>query len=121
MRFLVMVKSTAESEAGKLPTNEMMAAMAKFNAELEAAGMLVTAGGLKPTRAGARIHWSDKKPKVSDGPFAETKELVGGFWILEAKSREELVAFMQRAPFVDGTIEIRGFLGPEDFAKGSAG
>ena len=116
MRFLVMVKASPESESGQLPTNDMMAAMAKFNAELEKAGMFVGAGGLRASKHGVRIDYEKGTPKVTDGPFAETKELVGGFWILEAKSKEEIVDWMRRAPFVDAAIEIRPFMGPEDFA-----
>jgi hypothetical protein len=107
MRFLVMVKATPESEAGEPPTPELLSKMGAFNQELAAAGAILGAGGLYPTSRGARISYAAGKPTVTDGPFAETKELVAGFWLLQAKSNEEIVEWLMRCPFEDGEIEIR--------------
>ncbi|HET9029737.1 MAG TPA: YciI family protein [Candidatus Aquilonibacter sp.] len=120
MRFLVMVKPSPEHakdyEAGKMPKREELAPMGAFNDALERDGMLIEATGLKPTSKGTRMNFAAETPVVSDGPFAETKELVAGFWILEARSKDELVERMRRAPFPRGEqIEIRPFTEPEDF------
>ena len=117
MKFMVIVKANEESEKGILPDEKVLAAMGKFNEELVKAGVLVAAEGLHPSSKGLRIRYSGKTRTVTDGPFAETKELVAGFWILQTKSREEVVEWMKRAPFDGGTeIEIRPVHGPEDFA-----
>ncbi len=116
MRFLVMVKASPESEAGAMPTPGMLAKMGKFNQELAQDGVILDAGGLEPTSRSARISWSGGKPTVIDGPFTETKELVAGFWLLQGKSKEEIVARLSRAPFEGNEqIEIRRLFEPEDF------
>jgi hypothetical protein len=108
MRFVVFVKATAESEAGALPTPEMLEKMGRFNAELAKAGALLAAEGLQPSAKGARIAFGGEKPAVTDGPFAETKELVAGFWMLQAHSKDEIVAWLLRAPFErNEQVEIR--------------
>jgi len=110
------VKASESTEAGRLPSPELLDAMNVFNEELEKAGMLVAAEGLQPSAKGARISFAGPKPVVTDGPFSETKELVGGFWIIQAASREDAVAWIARAPFRDGEqVEIRPFYEPEDF------
>jgi hypothetical protein len=117
MRFLVMVKATPQSEAGELPTADMFAKMGAFNQELAKAGMLLSADGLQPSSKGARISYAGSKPTVTDGPFTETKELVAGFWILQARSKEEIVEWLSRCPFERGEqVEIRRIYEMEDFA-----
>jgi hypothetical protein len=117
MRFLVMVKATPESEAGELPTADMLAKMGAFNQELAKAGSIIAADGLTPTSQGARISYAGGKPTVTDGPFTETKELVAGFWILQGKSKEEIVQWLSRCPFERGEqVEIRRIYEMEDFA-----
>src|SRR5437868_3421542 len=98
MRFMVMVKATRESEAGVLPSRELLEEMLKFNEELVKAGMMEAGEGLHPSSKGARVRFSGKKRTVVDGPFPETKELVAGFWILKAKSKEEVVEWVKRCP-----------------------
>ncbi|HTZ55450.1 MAG TPA: YciI family protein [Candidatus Acidoferrum sp.] len=111
MRFLVMVKATKEW-AGELPT----AAMHAFNETLVRDGVLLAAEGLQPSSKGARISYDGGKPTVTDGPFAETKELVAGFWLLQARSKEEVIERLSRAPFERGeTVEIRPLFEAEDF------
>ncbi|HEV8020788.1 MAG TPA: YciI family protein [Candidatus Lustribacter sp.] len=117
MRFIVIVKATPQSEAGELPSAEMLAKMGAFNQELAKAGIFLAGEGLQPSSAGARISFAGGKPTVTDGPFAETKELVAGFWILQGKSKEEIVAWLSRAPFERGEqIEIRPIHEWEDLA-----
>ncbi|HXF78518.1 MAG TPA: YciI family protein [Usitatibacter sp.] len=118
MRFMVMVKASRESEAGKMPSHELLAQMGKFNEELVKAGMMLAGEGLHPSSKGARVHFSGSKRTVIDGPFPETKELVAGFWILQAKSREEVIEWMKRCPNPmesDSDIEIRQIFEAEDF------
>ena len=118
MRFMVMVKASKESEAGVLPSRELIEEMMKFNEELVKAGMMEAGEGLQPSSKGARIHFSGKKRTVIDGPFPETKELVAGYWILNAKSKEEVIEWMKRCPNpmpTDSDIEIRPIFAPEDF------
>lgn len=116
MRFMVIVKASERSESGQMPDPEMLARMGAFNEELVKAGILLAGEGLQPSSKGARISFAGAKPVVTDGPFAETKELVGGFWILQAKSKEEIVAWISRAPFRDGEqVEIRQIFEMEDF------
>jgi hypothetical protein len=116
MRFMVIVKASERSESGQLPSPELLARMGAFNEELVKAGIMLAADGLHPSSKGARISFAGPKPAVTDGPFSETKELVGGFWIVQARSKEEIVAWMSRAPFQDGEeIEIREIFEPEDF------
>jgi hypothetical protein len=117
MRFLVMVKATPQSEAGELPSAEMLTKMGAFNQELVKAGIMLSGEGLTPSSAGARISYAGGKPTVTDGPFTETKELVAGFWILQGKSKEEIVQWLSRCPFERGEeIEIRRIYEMEDFA-----
>ena len=120
MRFMVMVKASRESEAGKMPTRQLLEDMGKFNAELTKAGMMLAGDGLQPTSKGARIHFSGTKRTVIDGPFPETKELVAGFWILQAKSMQEVIDWMKRCPNPmpsDSDIEIRLLYEAGDFEK----
>ncbi|MDT8911028.1 YciI family protein [Amycolatopsis sp. PS_44_ISF1] len=111
MRFMVMVKASPESEAGRLPSERLIAEMTEFNDKLAASGHLLSAEGLTPSSQGARLWFSGEgAPEVIDGPFAETKELVAGLWILRGESLEEIVELMKRAPNPDGqpgTVEIR--------------
>ncbi|GGP83193.1 YciI family protein [Saccharothrix coeruleofusca] len=119
MRFMVMVKATAESEAGVMPSEQMLAEMAAFNEELIKAGVLLAGEGLHPSSKGARVRFSGDKRTVVDGPFTETKELVAGFWLLEVKSLEEAIEWVKRVPNPTGEeseIEIRQVFDPEDFA-----
>jgi len=119
MRFMVLVKATAQSEAGEMPSTELLAEMGKFNEELVNAGVLLAGEGLHPSSKGARIRFGGDKPVVIDGPFAETKELVAGFWMLQVKSREEAIEWMKRCPNPmpgqESEIEIRQVMSPEDF------
>lgn len=121
MRFMVMVKATKDSEAGKLPSAELLAAMGKFNEELVKAGVLLAGEGLQPSSKGARVRFSGSKRAVIDGPFSETKELVAGFWILQVKSKEECIEWIKRCPNPhpgeDSEIEIRQIFEAEDFGE----
>ena len=122
MRFMVMVKATKDSEAGKMPDEKLLADMGKFNEELVNAGIMQAGEGLHPSSKGARIKFSrDNKRTVVDGPFAETKELVAGFWIWKVKSRDEAITWAKRSPSPfpghDCEIEIRQIFEPEDFGK----
>ena len=118
MRVLVMVKATPDSEAGKMPTQEMLQAMGKFNEELVNAGIMLAGEGLHPSSKGKRVRFSGSKRTVTDGPFTETKELVAGFWLWQVKSMEEAVEWVKRCPNpmeVDSDIEIRQVFEAEDF------
>ena len=120
MRFLVMVKATKDSESGSLPDPKLLAEMGKFNEELLKAGVLLAAEGLHASSKGARVRFSGDKRTVIDGPFAETKELVAGFWIWQVKSKEEAIEWVKRCPNpfnVDSEIEIRQISEWEDFAE----
>jgi hypothetical protein len=117
MRFLVMVKATADSEAGALPTTKELEKMGAFNEQLVKAGIMLSGEGLQPSSKGARISYAGGKPTVTEGPFTETKELVAGFWILQGKSKEEIVEWLRRCPFERGEeVEIRQIFEMEDFA-----
>ena len=107
MRFMVFVKANAESEAGGMPDPRSLSDMQRFNEELQKAGVLLDLNGLQPSAAGARIRYRGVERTVIDGPFAESKELVAGYWILQVKSREEAVEWLKRAPFQDGEVELR--------------
>lgn len=123
MRFMVMVKATKESEAGVLPSEELLAAMAKFNEEMVKAGIMRDGNGLQASSKGARIRFSGDKRTVIDGPFAETKELVAGYWIIEVASKAEAIAWMKRCPNPhneDSEIEIRQVFELEDFGESAA-
>ena len=122
MRFMVMVKATKESEAGALPKPEEFAAMQKYNEGLVEAGVLLAAEGLAPSAKGARVKFSGDKRTVIDGPFAETKEVVAGFMIIQVKSLQEAIEWVKRAPNVspnsDAVVEIRKLMDVEDFGEG---
>ena len=120
MKVMVFVKATQDSEAGVMPTRELLSAMGEFNASLAKAGILLAAEGLKPSRQGKRVRFSGKTRTVTDGPFTETKELVAGFWIWQVRSIEEAVEWVKRCPnpmLTDSDIEIRPVFGPEDFGE----
>ncbi len=122
MRCLVIVKATEESEAGVMPSEELLTAMGKFNEELAAAGVMLAGEGLHPSSKGARVHFQGDRRTVIDGPFAETKELVAGFWIWRVASLEEAIEWARRAPMTAGggdeaMLEIRPFFEPEDFGE----
>ncbi|HEX2202369.1 MAG TPA: YciI family protein [Longimicrobium sp.] len=116
MRFMVLVKASPESEAGRLPTAEELAEMGKYNEELVRAGILLAGEGLHPSSKGARVRFDGSGRTVVDGPFSETKELVAGFWILQVKSREEVIEWVKRIPFREGEVEIRQVFEADDFA-----
>jgi hypothetical protein len=125
MRFMMIVKSCPDSEAGKLPSEELLAAMGEYNKQLLQAGVLVDLSGLQPTSKGARIKFSGGKTTVIDGPFAETKELIGGYWIIDVKSKAEAIEWAKRAPNPHGEgkeaeIEVRQFYEFTDFLSGDA-
>jgi hypothetical protein len=113
MRFMVLVKASEESETGVLPSQEELAEMGKYNEELANAGVMLAGEGLQPSSKGVRISYPDRK--VIDGPFAETKELLAGFWIIETKSLEEAIEWVKRAPFQEGEVEIRQVFEADDF------
>jgi hypothetical protein len=107
MRFMVIVKSDKNSEAGILPSEELFTEMAKFNEQLMKAGVFLAGEGLQPTSKGARVKFSGNKRTVIDGPFAETKELVAGFWLWKVNSKAEAIEWLKRAPFPAGEVELR--------------
>jgi hypothetical protein len=115
MRFMILVKATKDSEAGILPDEKLLAEMGKYNEELAKAGALLAGEGLQPTSKGARIRYAGAKRTVIDGPFTETKELVAGFWLIQAKSKAEAIDWLKRAPFREGEVEIRQVFEAEDF------
>jgi len=119
MRFMVIVKATRDSEAGKMPSEELLAAMGNFNEELVKAGVMLSGDGLRPSSQGARVRFSGDKRSVIDGPFAETKELVAGFWMWKCKSLAEAINWVKRCPHPhpgsECEIEIRQVFEMEDF------
>src|SRR5216117_3409827 len=115
MRFMVIVKASKDSEAGKLPTEKELADMGKFNEELVKAGVMLAGEGLQSSSKGARVKFSKGKRTVIDGPFAETKELVAGFWLWQVRSKEEAIQWLKRAPFEDAEVEIRQVFEAADF------
>jgi len=116
MRFMVIVKANKDSEAGVLPDRKILADMGKFNEELVKAGVILAAEGLQASSKGARVRFDGNKRTVIDGPFAETKELVAGFWLWQCKSKEEAIEWLKRAPFDGGAeVEIRQVFEAEDF------
>jgi len=122
MRFMMIVKASKEFEAGKMPSDELVAAMGRYNDEMRKAGILVDLAGLQPTSKGARIEFSGGTKTVIDGPFAETKEVIGGFWIINVRSKEEAMEWAMRAPAPhgegkDAEIEIRQIMGLEEFVR----
>lgn len=123
MRFMVIVKATKDSEAGVLPSKELITEMGKFNQELINAGVLLAADGLHPSSRGARVRFSGGKRTVIDGPFAETKELIAGYWLWQVKSKEEAIEWVKRCPnphCEDSEIEIRQIFELEDFGAALA-
>lgn len=120
MRFMVMVRATKESEAGILPTEELLTAMGKYNEELVKAGIMLAGEGLQPSSKGARINFSGTKRAVVDGPFSETKELIAGFWLWQCRSMEEAIEWAKRCPNPmpgDSALEIRQVFEAEDFGE----
>ena len=115
MRFMVIVKGSKESEAGAMPTKEMLTEMGKFNEELVQAGVMLAGEGLHASSKGARVRFSGGKRTVTDGPFAETKELVAGYWMWQCKSLDEAIEWLERAPFDDTEVEIRQVFDAADF------
>ena len=123
MRFMVMVKATKDSEAGVMPSEELLGAMAKFNEEMVKAGVMLDANGLQASSKGARVRFSGDKRTVIDGPFAETKELVAGYWIIQVKSKAEAIEWIKRCPnphAEDCEVEIRQIFELEDFGDSEA-
>lgn len=119
MRVMVIVKATKESEAGVMPSKELLESMGKYNEELLKAGIMLDGAGLKPSKVGARVQFSGKKRSVLDGPFAETKELIAGYWLWQVKSLEEAVEWLKRCPNPhneDCHVEIRPLYEESDFA-----
>lgn len=120
MRVMVIVKATADSEAGIMPTEQEFAAMGAYNEELVNAGIMLSGDGLKPSSAGARVHFSGDKRLVTDGPFAETKELIAGYWIWQVDSLEQAIEWVKRCPNpmpTESDIEIRPFFEADDFGE----
>src|SRR5688572_15334173 len=115
MRFMVLVKASKESEAGEMPSVELLTAMGKFNEELVKAGVMQAGEGLQPSSKGARLKFTGKQVSVTDGPFAETKELVAGFWLWKCASLQEAINWLKRSPFEDTEVEIRQVFETEDF------
>jgi hypothetical protein len=115
MRFMVIVKADANSEAGVMPDQKILTEMGNYNEKLVKAGVMLAGEGLHPSSKGARVRFSGDEKTVIDGPFAETKELVAGFWLWEAKSLDEAVEWVKRAPFEDTEIEIRQVFEADDF------
>ena len=125
MRFMMIVKANNDSEAGKMPGEDLLMAMGKYNEELVKAGVLVDLSGLQPSSKGFRIKFSGGITTIIDGPFAETKELIAGYWIVNVKSREEVVEWAKRIPAPhgetqEGVVEVRQFFEMEDFAPSKA-
>ena len=118
MRFIVLVKANKDSEAGVLPSREILTEMGKFNEELVKAGVMLAGEGLQPSSKGARVKFDRGKKTVTDGPFAESKELVAGFWLWQCKNLDEAIEWLKRAPFDGGTeVEIRQIFEAEDFGE----
>jgi hypothetical protein len=117
MRFMVLVKADKDSEAGILPSRELFEEMTAYNEELAKAGVLLAGEGLQPSSKGARVRFQGNKRTVIDGPFAETKELVAGFWLWQLRSKEEAIEWLKRAPFKEGEVEIRQVYEVDDFGE----
>jgi hypothetical protein len=126
MRFMMIVKASKASEAGIMPSEELLAAMGKYNEQLLKAGVLLDGSGLHPTKKGARVKFSGAKRTVIDGPFTETKELIAGYWLIQVKTKEEAIEWAKRVPFDadpgggDAEIEIRQLFELDDFAPSEA-
>ena len=117
MRVMVLVKASQESEAGVMPSQEALTEMGEFNEELVKAGVMLDGDGLHPSSKGVRVAFDGKERKVIDGPFAETKELVAGYWVWQVQSMDEAVEWLKRAPFQEGAVELRPFFEPDDFGE----
>src|SRR5438045_5659966 len=117
MRFLVLLKADKDSEAGVTPDEKILSTMGKSNEELVKAGVMLAGEGLQPSSKGARVRFEGNKKTVIDGPFAETKELVAGFWLWQVKSKAEAIEWLKRAPFQEGEVEIRQIFETADFAE----
>ncbi len=116
MRVMVLVKATEQSEAGEMPSQELLEQMTAYNEELVKAGVMLAGEGLQDSSKGARVRFDGSKRTVVDGPFAETKELVAGFWLWQCRSKDEAIEWLKRAPFREGEVEIRQVFETEDFA-----
>jgi hypothetical protein len=115
MRFMILVKGNADSEAGVMPTEQELTDMGKYNEELVRAGVLLAGEGLHPTSKGARVRFQDSQRTVSHGPFGAGEDLVAGFWLIQVKSRDEAIEWVKRIPFKEGEVEIRQVFEAEDF------
>jgi len=120
MRFMLIVKADHRSEAGILPTEKELADMGKLNEEMVNSGVMLAGEGLQASSKGARVTFKGGKPTVKDGPFTEAKELIAGFWLIQAKNKEEAIEWARRVPFVDGEIEVRQVFELEDFGESEA-
>ena len=125
MRFMMMVRANRDTEAGVMPEEKLIAAMGKYNEELAKAGVLIDGAGLQPSSKGARIKFSGGKPTVVDGPFAETKELIAGYWLIQVKSNEEAIEWAKRCPApqgeaAEGELELRQLFELDDFPPSEA-
>jgi len=120
MRFMMIVKANKDSEAGLLPTEEQLAEMAKYNEELVKGGVLLSGEGLQASSKGARVRYSGAKRTMIDGPFAETKELIAGFWLIQVRSKDEALEWARRVPFQEGEVEVRQVFELEDFGQSDA-
>ena len=119
MRFMMIVKATADSEAGKMPSAELLQEMGRYNEELVKAGVLLAGEGLHPSANGVRLRWVNGRKTLVDGPFTETKELVAGFWLIQTRTREEAIEWLKKIPNpmpdAEGEVELRQVFSPEDF------
>ena len=115
MRVMVLIKANKESEAGEMPSQELLSQMMTFNEELVKAGVMLAGEGLHPSSKGKRVRFEGAKRTVTDGPFAETKELIAGFWLWQCKSKAEAIEWLKRAPFEETEVEIRQIFEAEDF------
>ena len=120
MRFMMIVKGDERSEAGILPSEQELAEMAKFNEQLVNAGVMLAGDGLQATSKGAKVRYNGSKRTVIDGPFAEAKELIAGYWIIQVKSRAEAIEWAKRVPFTEGEVELRQVFELEDFGSSPA-
>lgn len=120
MRFMLIVKASKESEAGILPDEKILGEMAHFNEKMVKAGVMLAGDGLQASSKGARVKFDGSKRTVVDGPFAETKELIAGYWMVQVKSREEAIEWVKRAPFQEGEVEVRQVFELEDFGESPA-
>ena len=120
MRFMMIVKASKDSEAGVMPEEKALAEMGAFNEQMIKAGVMLSGDGLQASSKGVRVQYAGDKRTVVDGPFAETKELIAGFWLIQVKSKAEAIEWARRVPFVEGEVELRQMFELEDFAPGDA-